>query len=81
MSPVYDQDLLFSVFVQQTMLSILIPPTIVFKEFKNKKELGLAQEYNEEQAKKDHAGADQDAEGTNIGKAKVNIRDSQVSLR
>lgn len=61
-----------------TMLSILVPPTIAFKEFKNKKE--LCQEYKQERAKKGQTLAEKKYRVPNMGKAKFDIRDSQVNL-
>ena len=68
------------------MLGILVPPTIAFKEFKNKKELCQMpvtfEEYKQEQAKKDQDDEEiEPQEKPDRSAAHFSKGDSQVHLR
>lgn len=70
------------------MLGILCPPTIPFKEFKNKKELCQMpvtfEEYEQEQAKSDQdeeETCERNSEKLNGNVAQFSKGDSQVNLR
>lgn len=70
----------------QTVLGILVPPTIAFKEFKNKKELCQMpvtfEEYKQEQAKKDQDDEEIEPQGKpERSVAHFSKGDSQVHLR
>lgn len=68
----------------QTVLGIFAPPTIAFKEFKTKKELGQMpvtyEEHEEEQTKKDEEKTGTEVK-PNGSTAHFSKGDSQVHLR